>query len=225
MANDLNKIQEKNESQQNRDLWWILLPGRRRSCRLQLQWAQGRNITEVKIPGVQLLRKRSDRDDLISAWTNWKLPSTNTMTNLWKASLKQATQKWDDDRAWFSRVDNWHWDIRAIGATWKNLLEKIRIVRLDFSLDEVRLDGTAQSVSNEETLRDRSERPDDINSQEHANTQNFIVGNDETELELSEESRSFVNRVTDQVRKRQKRISNVTDNGENILWFGECSRL
>ena len=45
--NDLKKIQEKNESQQNRDQWWILLPGRRRSCRHQLQWARGRNITEI----------------------------------------------------------------------------------------------------------------------------------------------------------------------------------
>ena len=38
------------------------------------------------------------------------------------------------------------------------------------------------------------------NSQEVANSQNFIMGNDETELELSVESRSFVNRVNDQVR-------------------------
>ena len=49
---------------------------------------------EVKIPGVQLLRKRSDRGDLISAQTNSKLPSTITMSNLWKASLQQATQNW-----------------------------------------------------------------------------------------------------------------------------------
>ena len=40
------------------------------------------------------------------------------------------------------------------------------------------------------------------------------MGNDETELELSVETRSFVNRVNDQVRKRQKRISNVTGDGE-----------
>ena len=40
-------------------------------------------------------------------------------------------------------------------------------------------------------------------------SQNFFMGNEETELELSVESRSFVNRVNDQVRKRQKRISNV----------------
>ena len=50
--------------------------------------------------------------------------------------------------------------------------------------------------------------------------QEFVVGNDETELELSVESRSFVNRVNDQVRKRLKRISNVTGNGEehSMIW-------
>ena len=81
------------------------------------------------------------------------------------------------------------------------------------------LDGTAQSVGNEETLRDRSERPD-IDSQEEARPQQFAIGNDETELELSVESRSFVNRVNDQVRKRQKRISNVTGDGEehSMIW-------
>ena len=54
-------------------------------------------------------------------------------------------------------------------------------------------------------------------SQSEARPQQFVIGNDETELDLSVESRSFVNRVNDQVRKRQKRISNVTENGENIL--------
>ena len=79
--------------------------------------------------------------------------------------------------------------------------------------EEILLDRTAQSVRNEETLRDRSERPD-INSQEEVRPQQFVIGNEETELELSVESRSFVNRVNDQVRKRQKRISNVTEDGE-----------
>ena len=63
-------------------------------------------------------------------------------------------------------------------------------------------------------------RLDNINSQEEAIPQQFVIGNDETELELSVESRSFVNRVNDQVRKRQKRISNVTGDGEehSIIW-------
>ena len=47
---------------------------------------------------------------------------------------------------------------------------------------------------------------------------NFIMGNDTTELELSVESRSFVNRVNDQVRKRQKN-SNVAEGEEHsIIW-------
>ena len=49
---------------------------------------------------------------------------------------------------------------------------------------------------------------------------NFVMGNDEAELELSVESRSFVNRVNDQVRKRQKRISNVAGDEEehSMIW-------
>ena len=43
---------------------------------------------------------------------------------------------------------------------------------------------------------------------------NSIMGNEETELELSVESRSFVNWVNDQVRTRQKRISNVAGDEE-----------
>ena len=71
-----------------------------------------------------------------------------------------------------------------------------------------------------ETPRDRSGRPDNINSQELARPQNFVMGNDEAELELSVESRSFVNRVNDQVRKRQKRISNAAGDGEehSVIW-------
>ena len=63
--------------------------------------------------------------------------------------------------------------------------------------EEILLDGSAQSVRNGETLRDRSGRPDNINSQEVATPQNFIIANEETEMELSVESRSFVNRVND----------------------------
>ena len=49
---------------------------------------------------------------------------------------------------------------------------------------------------------------------------NFIIGSDEAELELSVESRSFVNRVNDQVQKRQKRFSNVAEDGEerSMIW-------
>ena len=91
-----------------------------------------------------------------------------------------------------------------------------------FSHEETHHDGTAQSVVNEVIPRERSGRPD-VDPQRGAWPQQFVIGNDEAELELSVESRSFVNRVKDQVRKRQKRISNVTEDGELHLRFGECS--
>ena len=52
----------------------------------------------------------------------------------------------------------------------------VRKVRPDH--EEILLHGTAQSVRYGETLRDRSGRTDNINSQEVANSQNFIMGND-----------------------------------------------
>ena len=61
--------------------------------------------------------------------------------------------------------------------------------------------GLLKSGKTETTTYDRSGRLDNMNSQEVARPQNFVMGNDETELDLSVETRSFVNRVNDQVRK------------------------
>ena len=63
--------------------------------------------------------------------------------------------------------------------------------------------------------------------QGEARPQQFIIENDETESELSMGSRSFLNRVSDQVRKRQKRSSmNVTENDEKTFYdIRECSCL
>ena len=128
--------------------------------------------------------------------------------------------KWDDDRAWSSQewktdIDTYERSERPDETSWR----MIRKVRLGFSHEETRHDGTAKSVMNEETPRDRSERPD-IDSQDEAKPQQIVIGNDEAELDLSIESRSFVNRVNDQVRKRQKRISNVTEDREKhfMIW-------
>ena len=51
--------------------------------------------------------------------------------------------------------------------------------------------------------------------------QQFIIGDDEAELDLSLRSRSLLDRVNDQVRKRQKRSTmNVTENDEkhSVVW-------
>ena len=127
--------------------------------------------------------------------------------------------KLDDDRAWYSQ----EWNAEAATHDRSGQLDKtswrmVQQVRPDH--EEILVDGTAQSVRYGETLRDRSGRPDNINSQEVANSQNFIMGSDTTELEFSVESRSFVNLVNDKVRKRQKRISSVAGEGEehSIIW-------
>ena len=94
--------------------------------------------------------------------------------------------------------------------------------RLHFFHEETPHDGNAQFVRNEETPRDKSGRPD-IDSQEETSPQQFVIGNAETKLELSVESRSLMNRENDQVRKRHERISNVTENGgRRFTIWGMC---
>ena len=140
-------------------------------------------------------------------------------TDLFESFSSTDYSKLDYDRAWSSQ----EWKAEATMYDRSGRLDitswrMARKVRPDH--EEILLVGTAQSVRYGETLRDRSLRLDNINSPEVANSQIFIMGNDETELELSVESRSFVNRVNDQVRKRQKRISNVAGDGEehSIIW-------
>ena len=71
--------------------------------------------------------------------------------------------------------------------------------------------GNAHSVRYGETVHDGSGKPEKVNSQEGADSENFVMGNDAAE---------FVNKVKAQMRKRQKRMSNVADSGEehSIIW-------
>ena len=137
-----------------------------------------------------------------------------------ESSSSASYSKWDDDRAWSSqewKTDNSMSDRsgQPVVTSWG----KTRESQTSFFHEKTQHDGTAQSVVNEVTPRGRSGRPD-VDSQRGAWPQQFVFGNDEAELELSVESRSFVNRVNDQVRKRQKRISNVAGEGEkhSIIW-------
>ena len=77
--------------------------------------------------------------------------------------------------------------------------------------EEPLLDGNAHSVRYQEVIHDGSGKPDKVNSQEGGNSETFVIGSDATE---------FVNKVKDQVRSRQKRMSNVADSGEglSIIW-------
>ena len=77
--------------------------------------------------------------------------------------------------------------------------------------EEPLLDGNAQSVRYGEIIHDGSGQPDSVNNQEEAESEIFVMGSDAAE---------FVDKVKDQVRNRQKRMSNVAESGEghSIIW-------
>ena len=77
--------------------------------------------------------------------------------------------------------------------------------------EEPLLDGNAHSVRYGETIHDGSAKPQTLNHQEEAESETFVMGNDAAE---------FVNKEKDQVRSRQKRMSNVAETGEehSIIW-------
>ena len=83
--------------------------------------------------------------------------------------------------------------------------------RVDPHRGEHLLGRTAHSARNEETIHDRTGRPDSENVQAKANFERFIMESDTTE---------FVNKVMNQVRIRQKRMSiNAEDCTEHsIIW-------
>ena len=120
-----------------------------------------------------------------------------------ESSFSASYSKWDDDRAWSSQV--WKTDTEMYERSGQPVLTSRRETResqLSFFHEKTQHDGTAQSVVNEVIPREKTGRPD-VDSQGGAWPQQLVIGNDEGELQLSVESRSFVNRVNDQVRKRQ----------------------
>ena len=77
--------------------------------------------------------------------------------------------------------------------------------------EEPLLGGNAHSVRYGETIHDGSGKPETVNHQEQVHSENFVMGSDAAE---------FVNKVKDQVRNRQKRMSNVAESGDehSIIW-------
>ena len=91
-------------------------------------------------------------------------------------------------------------------TTSSDTLQKVALHR-----EEPLLDGNAHSVSYGETIHDGSGKPETVDHQEEAYSENFVMGSDAAE---------FVNKVKDQVRSRQKRMSNVAESGEehSMIW-------
>ena len=116
----------------------------------------------------------------------------------------------DCDRAWSSQ--EWKSEVTAhdrSGQPDKTSWSMIQQVRPHHG--ETLHDGAAQSVRYGGIIRDRSGQLDNVNSQEVADSTNFVMGSDAAE---------FVNKVNDQVRKRQRRMSNVAGTGEehSLIW-------
>ena len=83
--------------------------------------------------------------------------------------------------------------------------------KVDPRREEPLLGGNAHSARYGEMIHDGSRKPERVNHQEQAYFENFVMGSDTAE---------FVNRVKDQVRNRQQRMSNVAESGDehSIIW-------
>ena len=83
--------------------------------------------------------------------------------------------------------------------------------KLTLIVGEHLLGRTAHSARNEETIHDRTGQPVSENIQGKADFENFIMGSEITE---------FVNKVRNQVRIRQKRMSSIAENctEHSIIW-------
>ena len=119
---------------------------------------------------------------------------------------------WDDDKAWSSQ--EWKADELMDDRTGKPVV----CPRASAHEFQSRFSREHKHVIFEEENHDRTERPVVF---PQGGAYQFVIGDDETELELSLGSRSFLDRVHDQVRKRQKRSSmNGTEDGEkhSVIW-------
>ena len=118
--------------------------------------------------------------------------------------------KLDYDRAWSSQ--EWKSEVTAHDRSGKpDKTSWNAVQQICPHHEDALLDGNAHSVRYGEMIHDGSGQPDSANYQEEADSVIFVMGSDAAE---------FVNKVKDQVRKRQKRMSNVADSGEehSIIW-------
>ena len=187
---EFNKNQEKNESQQNQNLM-INLVARTPSFV---------SSSTSSSPGKKWYRNQDP----------WKSVVVDDRSGQPDRLSPAGYSKLDYDRSWSSQ--EWKSEVTAHDRSGKNdkaSWNEVQQVRPHHG--DTLLDGGAQSVRYEGRFHDGSGKPDSANYQEVADSEIFVMGSDATE---------FVNKVNDQVRKRQKRMSNVADSGEehSIIW-------
>ena len=134
-----------------------------------------------------------------------------------KNSYSSRYSRWDSDKAWSSQ--EWKDDKPMDDGTGPPVVTswgKTHESQSSFFHEKTQHDRTEQSVVIEEKPRDRTGQPVVIPPRE-TRPQQIIVGDHETGSELSLGSRSFLNRVNDQVRKRQKQSSmDIAENDEKF---------
>ena len=112
--------------------------------------------------------QKIDQGNLVKKQIYSKPLTITTLSNSWRASSTDYSEL-DDDRAWSSQ--EWKTETTTYdrsGRPDKTSWRMVRKVRPDY--EEILLDEYAQSVGYGETLRDRSKRPANINSQEVGKT-------------------------------------------------------
>ena len=148
-------------------------------------------------------------------WYEYQDPGKSVVVDIDRGNLFKLSpagySKSDYDRSWFSQ--EWESEVTAHDRSGKldetswNAVQQICPHHGDALLD-----GNANSVRYGEMIHDGSGQPDSANYQEGADSQTFVMGSDAAE---------FVNKVKDQVRKRQKKCRTL-----QILVkeqkFGEC---
>ena len=137
------------------------------------------------------------------------VPSDDRTGKLVQPSQSDYTQE-DYGQSWSFQ----EWKSGAAEHERSGKLEEISwdtLQKVDPHREEPLLGRNAHSVRYEDTIHDRTGNPVSVHHQEQAYSENFVMGSDATE---------FVNRVRDQVRNRQKRMSNVAESGEehSIIW-------
>ena len=178
----------KKGSQRSQGQWWVLLQGLPQQCHLRRQKTQGRKSYGSQSPWSAQAKKYDRREQPVV--------DRDASKQFVESSYSARYSGWDDDKAWSSQ--EWKADelmddrtVKPVIASWARTHE----FQSSFSHEKTR------HVILEEEPHDRTGTPV-VCPQRGAMLQQFIIGDDEAELDLSWGSWSF--RVNDQVRKRQK---------------------
>ena len=150
----------------------------------------------------------------MKTWYGYQDPGKSVVVDDGSGQLDRPSpagySKEDYGRSWSSQ----EWKSGAAVHDRSEKPEKISLdswQKVDPHREEPLLGRNAHSARYEETIHDRTGKLVLENFQEEADSETFVMGGDAAE---------FVHKVKDQVRKRQKRMSNVAGSGEehSIIW-------